>query len=92
MALITSGFVCRSGAMPAGPAAPVPHGEATCLFRFPPRVIGLSLHAGAPDGRRLQLFHRVHLDFSPLAGHDGYDQPAGGSFYVSAPAVFDDDD
>jgi hypothetical protein len=27
------------------------------------------------------LFHRVHLDFSPLAGHDGYDAPGGGSHY-----------
>jgi sterol desaturase/sphingolipid hydroxylase (fatty acid hydroxylase superfamily) len=27
------------------------------------------------------LYNRVHLDFSPLPGHDGYDQPGGGSHY-----------
>ncbi len=27
------------------------------------------------------IYSRVHCDFSPLPGHDGFDQPAGGSYY-----------
>ena len=27
------------------------------------------------------LFNKFHADLSPLPGHDGYDQPAGGSYF-----------
>ena len=27
------------------------------------------------------LFNKFHADLSPIAGHDGHDQPAGGSLF-----------